>query len=303
MKARAVASRVLALLALCALSTSVGGCGLRMIHRDPGMRVRGSNAARSSATPRAAALDPVARAREQARLQPQDPYWPYRVAQLCLDGDSLALAEAALRASLDRDSSYAPALSLLSKLCFQSARHAEAIRLLEPVRVHPERFAEDARAVLLLDLALQEEAIGQAGDTRALLPPPSGSVMKLGGSALTYLTLRGEHPDSADALAEAALRAASSSAANLNNFGITRLRAGDPVAARRAFASAIERDPGLPGPYYNLAILEKYYVFDDAAANRWFAAYRHRSAADPDSLFGAFGEGERKALASKGTGR
>jgi Flp pilus assembly protein TadD len=77
-------------------------------------------------------------------------------------------------------------------------------------------------------------------------------------------------------------------AANQNNYGITRLRAGDPDGAREAFQKAIKLDPTLPGPYYNLAILEKFYLFDDAAAAKWYAAYRARSSDDPDGLAHVF---------------
>ena len=114
-----------------------------------------------------------------------------------------------------------------------------------------------------------------------------------------YVGLRGEHPDDAGALAEKVADRDGRTAANQNNLGIARLRAGDPAGARKAFMTAIDRDPTLPGPYYNLAILEKYYVFDDAAARQWFGAYRSRAHDDPDSLFGALG-GTPSAAAEKG---
>jgi Tfp pilus assembly protein PilF len=76
-----------------------------------------------------------------------------------------------------------------------------------------------------------------------------------------------------------------------NNYGITRLRAGDPAAAREALQAAIQIDPRLPGPYYNLAILEKYYALDDAAAERSFGQYWERSHADPDRLAQALAPG------------
>lgn len=108
-------------------------------------------------------------------------------------------------------------------------------------------------------------------------------------SAGAYLALRGPTPGDARPLAEAALRDDAKSAANQNNYGVTRLHAGDPARAREAFMKAIEIDPKLPGPYYNLAILEKYFVLDDDAAATWFGRYWSRSHADPDRLAEAFG--------------
>jgi Flp pilus assembly protein TadD len=80
------------------------------------------------------------------------------------------------------------------------------------------------------------------------------------------------------------------SAVNHNNYGITKLRAGEPETAREAFLTAIEIDPSLPGPYYNLAILEKFYRFNDEAAVKWFGLYQERSRDDPDGLIDVFAE-------------
>jgi Tfp pilus assembly protein PilF len=119
------------------------------------------------------------------------------------------------------------------------------------------------------------------------------------GSTAVYVVLRGENPDSAADLAERAVRDNSKSAVNQNNYGIIRLRAGDPKSAEEAFRKAIDLDPSLPGPYYNLAILEKYYVFDDGAASRWFKLYWERSNDDPDRLADLLGKGRPKEIAEQ----
>lgn len=235
----------------------------------------------------------------QSAASPTEPYWPYRLGELELASDSLAAAEEALKAALSRDATYAPALALLSKLYYRTGRHADAVALLEPVRSRPEAFGDGARQILLAGLALHEEALGRADLAARALAGAQPADAKQAGSAMVYVLLRGEQPDSAAALAAAALHADPHSAANQNNYGITRLRAGDPAAARRAFLAAIDRDPDLPGPYYNLAILEKFYLFEDREAARWFQAYRQRSNADPDSLAGVF-EGAQKPVAQKG---
>jgi len=222
---------------------------------------------------------------------PQDPYWPYQFAQENLARDSVQSAENALRVSLSRDAGYAPALSSLSKLLFDSHRHQEAIQLLTSALASPDRYDDETRQILLAELALHQDALGRpdlAHESVAAMPKPS---LEQSRSALVYVTLRGEAPDSANQLAEKALHADSKSPVNLNNFGITRLRAGDLDGALQSFNDAIGRDPSLPGPYYNLAILEKFYRFDDVAAARWFHTYWKLSHSDPDSLFGLLHEG------------
>ena len=119
------------------------------------------------------------------------------------------------------------------------------------------------------------------------------------GSAGVYVALRGDAPDSASAAAAGLVREHPQSAVNQNNYGITRLRAGDPEAASNAFLLAIELDASLPGPYYNLAILEKYYRLDDAAAERWFRKYRERATDDPDGLAQGFEKSAPKVAEKK----
>jgi len=238
--------------------------------------------------------DELSVARLEAQRNPIEPYWPHRIAELCYYADSLPQAEAALREAIRRDSSYAPSLALMSQICFQAGRHAEAVRLLEAARARPGAFPEGVPATLLAGLALHYDALDRFDWANAVMREAARRDPQETRSALVYLTLRGDHPDSATALAAAAANDEPRSAANQNNYGITRLRAGDVDGAKRSFQKAIDLDPALAGPYYNLAILEHFYTFDEEAAARWFAKYRERSSADPDSLFGVFAKQAEK---------
>jgi tetratricopeptide (TPR) repeat protein len=273
--------RTLLLSLLAGASLALSGCGsYAALSRREGSA---SAAPRGAKQPRVSAAGRVA----VPRALP-GPAERYRLAREHVAAGSQAVAESELRELLASDPAYPPALALLSKLYFEDGRHREAIALLEPVRLRPETFDPAARTALLAGLSLHEDALGRTDLAReALAAAGTGAA----GSAGVYLALRGDAPDSATALARDALRHEGKSAVNLNNFGITRLRAGDLDAARRAFTNAIERDPALPGPYYNLAIMEKFYRFDDTAATRWFGEYWNRSHADPDSLRAVFAPG------------
>lgn len=241
------------------------------------------------------ALSKLDEAHAQAALQPAEPYWPYRIGELEIEVDSLAAARTALESSLARDPAYVPALSLLSKLDYDSGRHESAVKLLEAARTRPGAFPTGLPPVLRAGLALHYDALDRPDLARAALA--GAGDLGDGGSALVFLTLRGDQPDSAAKLASSALHDDPHSAVNQNNYGITRLRASDPDGARKAFLKAIDLDPRLAGPYYNLAILEKYYLFDDDAAAKWFGLYWDRSQADPDGLAGIFGKGASRPLA------
>jgi tetratricopeptide (TPR) repeat protein len=290
---RRPSARALALVLLLA-NAATSGCGAHApAHRGEPTERR----ATAKLSPRE---ERILEAREQMALDPQEPYWPYRLAQIQLESDSLAAAEAALKASLRSDPSYAASLSLLSKLYYDAGRHAEAIALLEFARTRPGAFPDGVPQVILAGLALHYEALGRHDLAAAIMADAEKSRSGGARSAAAYLTLRGEAAGSAADRAAAALEENPKSAANQNNFGITKLRAGDPKAAREAFLRAIELDPKLPGPYYNLAILERYYLFDDAAAARWLAAYRARAGQDPDGLFGDIEKAEPKPVAKEG---
>jgi Tfp pilus assembly protein PilF len=299
---RATLLLVRAVACVLALAPALAGCGAigrvtgggtaRAADAPQAEARRAAGAAQASASRAQAPVvsaDALAEARSRATLEPAEPYWPYREAELVLAARGAGAAEAAARsleASLARDPGYTPALALRSRLDFAAGRHLEAIARLEPYRVSLPGVSEDERRTLLEGLALHYDAIGRvdlAAETLRQLGPGSGDSP---ASLRVYLDLRGETPDRADEAAARALKQGPETAVNRNNFGITRLRAGDVEGARASFERAIELDPALPGPYYNLALLEKHYRFDERAAAKWLALYRERSNDDPDGLFG-----------------
>lgn len=241
----------------------------------------------------------IVEARDRSSLAPDEPYWPFRLAELLVTTDSLAGAETALLASLDRRPFHAPALSLLSKLYFESGRHREAVTMFDSLAARPGGFPDGMPPVLLEGLALHYDALDETDNAAAVLSRIAPRDRERMGASLVYLTLRGQSPDSAAPTASAELKRDGKSAVNQNNYGITRLRAGDPQSAREAFHRAMEIDSDLPGPYYNLAILEKYYEYNDEAASGWFRLYKERSQDDPDGLFDVFANGEPSATVER----
>jgi tetratricopeptide (TPR) repeat protein len=239
--------------------------------------------------------DRVRDAREHAAAAPTDPAWCFKLAELYVDADSLDQARTALSAALERDRAYAPALSMLSRLDYRAGRHQEAIQALEAARSSAGTLPPE----LLAGLALHYDAIDRPDLAARTVSDAPREGRDQVGAAYVYVMLRGANPDSAASLARDLARRHPKSAANQNNDGIAKLRAGDPEAARAAFLRAIDLDPGLAGPYYNLAILEKFYAMDDAAAGTWFEKYRQRSSDDPDSLAKLFTKTSR-GLARQG---
>jgi tetratricopeptide (TPR) repeat protein len=285
------ASPVLWLLAvLFAAPLLLGGCAVSIMGKRIGLPARGD-------APHESSLQKDLREmREAAVLAPAAPYWPYRIAELYESADSLARAESALEQSLARDPAYAPALALRASFDYRAGRHERAIQSLEAALARHGAYPEGPPRELVEGLALHYEALGRDEKARQLLEA-SPSRKRDAAPAMVYLTLLGPAPETAAAIAESAVRDDSKSAANQNNFGITRLRAGDPFGARKAFEKAAQLDSSLAGPFYNLAILEKYYLFNDEAAGRWFARYWGKSQDDPDGLATVFGKSARRDLA------
>jgi tetratricopeptide (TPR) repeat protein len=276
-------ARAATVAALAAGATLLSGCAMSVLGKRVALFEPGEE-------PAAARPGSIAEAREQMALAPSEPYWPYRMGQLYLTADSAARAESALETALARDPSYAPALSLLSKMYYDTGRHEDAVRMIEAARSRAAAsgVAGGVPRTLLVGLALHYDALGRpdlADPVMAEAAQPSRA-----GSADVYMTLRGATPEAATEMATEAVQRDPRNAVHQNNYGIVRLRAGDAKAARRAFEAALELDPKLPGPYYNLAILEKYYLLDDEAAARWFKQYWQRSTADPDGLAAVFGK-------------
>jgi tetratricopeptide (TPR) repeat protein len=294
------AVRTVAWLAFAMTSAiAIGGCGL-VPHAHRGEpTARAAKAAATEAPKLTAVQQKLADAREQGALDPGEPYWAFRTAEIYVESDSLARAEAALKACLAGDPVYVPALALLSKLYYDSGRHDLGVQLLEAARARAGAFPNGVPAALLAGLALHYEALGRHQQAAAVVGDARHPGDDQAGTALVYVTLRGDHPEAAAGLARAALDADSHSAANQNNYGITKLRAGDPKAARDAFLRAIDLDSRLPGPYYNLAIVERFFFFDEEAAARWLKAYRERASDDPDNLFGPVAGGEAKPAPGK----
>jgi tetratricopeptide (TPR) repeat protein len=232
--------------------------------------------------------DPLAEARRRADEEPREPWWPYQAATLEAKAGRTAEAEASLRSAVARDSSYAPALSALSRALYEQSRHEEAIQLLAPVRQGRVTMSDGERAAVMAGLALHEAALGLEADARETV---SGLPRDEAAGINGYLAVRGTDREAAGKATEAALRAVPGSAAFHNNRGIALLRAGDADAAEKAFLRAIELDPTRAAPYYNLAILERWYRLDADAAAKRFKQYWNLSHADPDSLYTELGRG------------
>lgn len=232
-----------------------------------------------SADSRQSAMD---EARSKAALYPTEPYWPYRMGALYAAADSAGAAEQALRASLARDAAYAPAVSLLSRLQYEGGRHAEAIAMLDAyLSAHPDA-PDELRAALALHLDAVDE-IERADSVIATCTGSSGDVY----AARTYVTLRGNTPKEALALAKSALDA-DGSAVNYNNYGVALLHAGKPVEARDAFKKALDKDGKLPGALYNMSLVEVFYFFNEDGGRRWFDQYTQVALEDPDDLASVF---------------
>jgi len=254
---------------------------------------------RSPKAPAAAgSSDDLRAARDHTVLEPAEAYWPFRAGEILASRDSLREAESMLKVALERDPNYPAALSLLSRVWFEQGRHADAVALLEAARSRPGAFPNGVPQELLVGLALHYDALDRPDQARAVLAS-AGKPGDHSRSGVVYLALRGAVSDSLAGVSKNDIAGGAHTAAEHNNLGIVKLRSGDPVGARKEFQAAIDQDPKLAGPYYNLAILEKFYLLDDDAAERWFRAYRQRSSADPDSLFAVFGRNPGHKLAQE----
>ncbi len=215
-------------------------------------------------------------ARSAFAEHPADPEAAYDFARALDAADSAMAARELCERILGSDPDHAPALSLWSKILYESGEHDRAIADLEAAR---ERLGH-LDPVLRIGLALHYEAAGRLAESEREFAAIDSAT-----SAKVYHVLRGEHFLEAGELAAAALQAEPRSAAAHNNWGITRLYAGDPEAAREAFLRALEIDPGQRGALYNLAIVDAFYFFDEDQARQWLARYRATGGVDdPDGL-------------------
>ena len=246
----------------------IAGCG-----GFPGF---GGASPASDAGPR---LDARGEALAGMARQPSEPYWPFRLAELSAAADSIPAAVVHLKAALALNPDYAPALSLLTRIYFDSRAHAEAITLLEGTLARQPLAPVELRVALALHL----DAAGERGRAEAVLAACPGDSRELRG-ARSYLSLRGDNVSGVLEAAERALEADRDNAVNHNNYGVALLCAGRPLEARDAFQAAIDRDATLAGALYNMAIVETFYLFNDSAGREWFARYRQHASDDPDGL-------------------
>jgi len=229
------------------------------------------------------AIDELTSTRAKLALAPNEPYWAFRMGELYAAADSSALAVQYLQKSLAVDGSYQPAAALLSKLYYDAGMFAQGVDLLDGFIARNPNAAGEIRAAL----ALQLEAAGESARADAVIA--QCSTESSAAQVRAYMTLRGQDPKSALASAKQALDADESSAANHNNYGIALLHAGRPVEAREHFKNALSIDKKLPGALYNMAIVEAFYFFDEAAGREWFAKYKQVASDDPDDLAARFG--------------
>src|SRR5262245_8168013 len=187
--------------------------------------------------PAAGNADQLREARERSVTEPATAYWPFRAGEILAAKDSVAQAESMLRVALQRDPSYAPALSLQSRVWFEAGRHQEAIALLEAARSRPGPFPQE----LLVGLALHYDAIDRPDQARALLAS-AGRMGDASRSGVVYLALRGAVSDSVAGVKKGSIDGGAHTAAEHNNLGIVKLRSGDPNGARKSFQAAIDKD-------------------------------------------------------------
>ncbi len=219
---------------------------------------------------------------DRMALQTDQAYWPFRLAELQAAAGFDELARTNLAESLSRDPLYTPAISLLSKLHFEAGEFEAGASLLENALA---AGAQD-KGALRSALALHLDALGDIDAAAQSLDTASETGADLGeiGAALGYVALRGDdYLVSAGLLARAAA-AAPSSAAAANNHGIGLLYDGRPIEAQSSFERALDLDPDCAGALYNLAIVHKFYLFEEERAREYFQAYRVLSDEDPDEL-------------------
>jgi len=230
------------------------------------------------------ANDDLTSVRQQAVLHPDEPYWPYRAGVLLTARDFLADAETAFQSSLHRNPVYTPALTALAGLYYEAGRYGEGARLLGDARGQMEAMGIPVPPELLEGLALHREALDDLAGAREAFSNAEASGQEASLSVGVYLRLRdGDFREGAEPARRAAEGNPRSPVA-LNNLGVSTLQGGDPLRARDLFREAHELDPKLPGPLYNLALLEEFYLMDHEAGAEWFRRYLSLSTADPDSL-------------------
>lgn len=218
-----------------------------------------------------------------------EPYWPQRLAEIHLAEGNVDSARYYCDLALARSRGYAPAVALRSELHYRRGEYAEAVSLLESARDADGTL----RPALGVSLALHLEALGEfdrADQVFRSLPQDDPDVRALHG----YRILRGNDFKNAVEPERQLVKSQPDVAAHRNNLGIALLYAGKPAEAKAEFERAHEMDPHLPGPLYNLAIVERFYFFDEESANAYLQSYLRMASDDPDGLVEQFATGAER---------
>lgn len=230
----------------------------------------------------------IAALRSQAALQSSEAYWPQRLAEIHFARAQRDSATHYCAEALRRSPDYPAALALRSRLHYELGEHQQAADML--------RTADARQALspaLLAGLALHLERLEHYDAADAIYarlePAPETS------SVLIYRRLSGEEFPQALELAEQAVARDPNDAQTLNNHAVALLYAGAPSRAKEQLLRAHALDAKLPGPLYNLAIVDRYYFFDEAASRQWLSDYLRLSSEDPDGLVESFAQADAQA--------
>lgn len=162
------------------------------------------------------------------------------------------------------------ALAREARLRYAGGDIEGAIALIAPLAARP-----DAPPAIRVDLAVLKMAYGDREEAKALLEQTIAAhpdcAAAHGNLGLLHLE-NGDLAPAAAALTTALARDPERPEFHLN-LGIVHRKRGQHAAAAEDFQRALALAPGYAAAQYNLALLYKLYLFDDAAAAAHFAEF------------------------------
>jgi len=223
------------------------------------------------------------RARSMGYQAPDQPFWPHRLAELHLAEGSADSAVSFLDQALALDPDYLPSVSLRSQVYYSQSEHQAALSLLQATHDRLGALPDELIAAMALNYEALED-FEQADALFASLDPRR----ETNEGVLLYHQLGSEDYLESLELAQRAIQHEPTVAAHHNNYGIALLYDGRPDEARAHFQEALKLEPSLAGPLYNLAIVERFYLFDDDLGRDYLNRYLAIANDDPDGLVEAF---------------